>query len=252
MRLLALLLGLSLGYWSWEGGCFLLAEKFSPGAIRATVPRTTSLYWGSLPDTLGCHFRFLGGGSQCVAFESLDGQWVLKFFRHSRTRLPAWLFQLPLPSNIRLALAARQEKKEEKGHRFFSSSLLAYEELQEECALCALHLGIAPASKRWVILEDKLGRRRRLWLDNYDFILQRRAQVAHSYTGPSARKLLEELLRRRYEKGIGDEDAVVGRNCGFIGNQAVFIDIGCFKHDPILKESGAQERQLSKELAAFL
>ena len=44
------------------------------------------------------------------------------------------------------------------------------------------------------------------------------------------------LIGARCEKGIFDEDAKLHRNVGFVGNRAVFIDVGRFRKSAVDKK----------------
>ena len=46
-------------------------------------------------EALNQPYAYLGHGFQCYAFQSQDGKYVLKFFRHQRLRLPEIVLSLP-------------------------------------------------------------------------------------------------------------------------------------------------------------
>ena len=72
-------------------------------------------------------FSYLGKGSQCYVFESQDGNYVLKFFRHRRYQPPKWI-TLFAPHNY-------LERKRERREELFQSCFLAQEELRESSGL---------------------------------------------------------------------------------------------------------------------
>ena len=57
-------------------------------------------------------------------------------------------------------------------------------------------------------------------------------------------KSLIDLIVARNLAGLGDRDAIIKRNFGFIGEKAVEIDLGSFYADPALKNPHLYKKEL--------
>lgn len=177
-------------------------------------------------------YRYLACGNQAFAFESEDGRYVVKFLKKK-------LFQ-----THRFWDPKERWKKENKRMRDFASYCLAFNALKEETALCCVHLNPTSWLPQQLNLTDELGNHHRLNPNEISFILQRKADLVY----PTLDRLMQEgrideakqalsslmaLLATRAAKGIADSDPDLDKNFGFIGNQAVQIDIGRFSDRPL-------------------
>ncbi len=192
-------------------------------------------------------FTYLGRGAQAYVFASQDGEVVLKFFRHhrSRTLLANLLFTLPSPLKKRLEQSLERRKiKQEKD---FQSYKLAYEHLQKETALIYLHLNKSEGLKIKIPLYDKIGVYHLVDLDQMEFILQKRAKLLY----PALEELMAQnqileaktalselvlLLKKRCEEGLFDKDPDLCTNFGLLEGHPIQIDGGRFTQDPIRKD----------------
>jgi len=183
-----------------------------------------------LPDIFDQRFTFMGFGGQCYVFASEDGQYVIKFFKNRLNRVLPWQ-------------VARKKKLESKLNRDFTSYKIAMEKLPDETALLYVHLNKTDDLKKTVRIVDRLGIEHPINLDQVDFIVQRRAQMpfprlihfVQNNDLDSAKAMIDSiynLLAARASKGIYDEDANVHRNCGFIDDKPIIIDVGRLKEDP--------------------
>lgn len=161
-------------------------------------------------------YRFLGKGAQSFVFASEDGKWVIKFFRHHHL------------------------KKNFKLNKDFGSYKLAFERLRDETGLLYLHLNKTSHLNQTLDLIDNIGIHHPINLDQYEFLVQKRAKLAY----PALQELIDEgkieeakqaltalvnLLRTRSEKGLHDKDPDLNTNFGFIGLKPIQFDIGRFK-----------------------
>lgn len=184
-------------------------------------------------------FRYLGHGFQVYAFMSQDGQYVLKFFRHQRLRLPEMVMAIPsLPlfdewrkSRI-LALSRRQDY-------LFRSCKTSWDLARHETILLMVHMNTTEGLYPTVTIHDSLGNAYDIELDRYQFLLQRRAQLVKSTITALVKKGDIEGARQRIDqifdlflhctnKGIADTDGALVRkdNLGFFEDRAVYIDGG--------------------------
>ena len=204
-------------------------------------------------------FTYLGRGLQSFAFASEDGTVVLKLFINTPKRRVFWLSLLPIFPSWRDLMI---EKCEAKWEKMFASYRLAYDELKEETALLALHDHISDDIRQTVTIVDKLGIAHTLNLDLVGFALQKRITPLY----PALASLLEkndtagakeaihslfELLLKRFEKGIADNDPLLRTNFGYVGNQATMIDIGPFSKLPKKLDPAAFEKELLRITASL-
>lgn len=226
-----------------------LTEGFSLSKIQSDLPFSTDWVVKNPPEEvtagyLSQNFFYLGRGSQCYVFESEDKQVVLKFFRHSRYRLPKITRLFTTPAFVAAIQKQKREAKEQKLKSLFQSCKLAYEELQEESGLAYLHLNQTHHLGKTVVLYDKLKRAYPIQIDDYTFILQKQGEQIYPYLAKLLKKgkqleaqkalaSLTTILASRLAKGIKDQDAVVEKNSGFLAGRAFFLDIGSFSKEPI-------------------
>jgi hypothetical protein len=188
-------------------------------------------------------FRYLGCGGQSFVFVSENNEHVIKFFKHRNFRKPySFFLKLPLPSVLELSRLCKLNRALFKLNRDFTSYKLAYEELQEETGLIYIHLNKGTELNRTLNIIDKMGIEHEIDLDKIEFVVQKRAEPLY----PRINKLVTEgdligakqtlhaileVIVARCKKGIFDEDPRIHNNLGFIGQRAIFIDVGRFVRD---------------------
>ncbi len=154
-------------------------------------------------------FRYLAAGRQCYAFESADGQYVLKLPRTDRCR------------------------KTPEATEFFARSVaLALETLANETGLEAVTWSGS------VTLIDRLGRSHRLAPRSVYLVQPKKQMLFESLEaalamGDRERALemldaLLALLSSLNEKGVACKDLSFARNVGYDGRNASCIDVGMF------------------------
>ncbi|MGE5196844.1 MAG: hypothetical protein ACM3JI_05900 [Anaerolineae bacterium] len=200
-------------------------------------------------------FYFLGSGGQCYAFLSQDGSFVLKFFKHQHMRQHSLLNRIALVGffeRLRQQIVNARKKRLEY---IFGSCKMAYECLKEETGLIAIHLNKTSYLKKQLTLLDKLGIAHQVRIDEVEFVLQRKADLVYTTLSrlmesnniSSAKNCLDSLLElivKRCKNGVADRDPIIKRNFGFIGEQAIEIDLGSFIEDPFLKKPYAYKKDL--------
>jgi hypothetical protein len=200
-------------------------------------------------------FYYLGHGFQCFAFESQDGKYVVKFFRHHRLRLP-WIVEslppFPIFDEWRTARTITLKKRAENLLRSCKVSQLF---APKECALLYTHLN--PTINKFPKLEiiDRLDTHFMVDLDRTQFIIQQKAQQVKP-TLKSLRNNLDlarsrirqifTLLSDCAKRGVQDTDnALIHKNnLGFLEDRAIYIDGGKLA----LKERIKQKEYFIKDL----
>ncbi len=245
VRIALVVLALTLGWkairW-WDGR----GEGFRLHKIQSQVPYDPrwDLKWSpeeveQARAALSQPFFYLGHGFQCYAFSSLDGKYVLKFFRYQRLRLPEFVMGMPsFPlfeewrKSRLLALSRRQDY-------LLRSCKTSWELAKGETALLMAHLNRTTGLFPTVSITDSLGQSYTVALDDYQFLLQRKAKLIkpsiieamEAGDTKEARAYIDRifaLLLHCAKSGIQDTDGALIRknNLGFLGHQAIYIDGG--------------------------
>jgi hypothetical protein len=182
-------------------------------------------------------YTYLGKGVQSFVFASENGQYVIKFFRHDHLGLPFWSKFLP-GKDPKLA------KKNSKLNKDFLSYKIAYETLKKETGLVFIHLNKTKNFNQTLDLVDKLGIHHPINLDNYEFLIQKRASLLYTALdqmieenrledAKATLSKLVQLLAHRTEQGVSDKDPDLNTNFGVIGTDPIQIDVGRFRKGPV-------------------
>jgi hypothetical protein len=214
-----------------------IRSSLKPEARWETAPPPEDL-----KTVLNQPFTYLNSGGQCYAFLSEDQKFVVKFFKHHLRRLPWVTAHLPLPAKYAALREKQRTKRLRKLQRDFTSYKLAYEELKEESGLLYVHLNKTENLGLSLMIIDKLGIQHRLKLDQFEFVVQKRADLALDYLmslirdnkmeeAKCALNSMVDLMVNRCKKGIYDEDPRLHRNLGFSESKAMLIDVGRLRRD---------------------
>jgi len=199
-------------------------------------------------------YHYLSRGSQNYVFESEDGLYVIKFFRHNRFRTSNFCCG---PSFLQEMQKSSLEEKTAKQLELFSSCHLAFCKLREECGLIYMHLNKSHHLNKRLLIYDRLKRGYVVNLDEVEFFIQKRAEplmqrLSHADTQKSM-EAIALLIKKRIEKGIDDHDPVLQKNTGFVGNQPIFLDIGSFYQNAAINKDYYQVVfQMTRKLQRLL
>lgn len=202
-------------------------------------------------------FYYLGSGSQCYAFKSSDGKYVLKFFKNYRWKPPYFFNFLPKTRLISRFEKKICSKKLEGIFKTYRSAKLSYTLLKKETALIYLQLNPKPQKESIVTLYNKLGKKYTLNLSEIPFALQYFAKpMSEVLLGfkknkdlKGAKACINELIlytlnRRKF--GITDSDPHFINNFGYYENHAISLDIGGIFIDPKKGEKYFYSKELNK------
>ena len=189
-------------------------------------------------DILAQPFTFFSKGSQAYAFLSADGQYVLKILKqhkfHPRTHF-AYVPFLPQHADY-----VHRKKKAEKAFRSFQNAASGF---CKETGLLGIHLIPDPSWSKQIVLIDKKGREHLVDINKTSFALQKKAELLYptltalmeKHDSASAKKRINSLMLLLYSlahQGVVDNDPILRRNFGFVGDEAIQFDIGMFDIDP--------------------
>jgi len=184
-------------------------------------------------------FSFLNSGGQCYAFLSEDGKTIIKFFKQHHIRLWNRLNHMPLPQMLQPFFKRLLDKKIHQSPQFFESCRIADKDFKERCGLLYLHMHKTQCFKKKLKIIDNLGIPHLIDLDHTDFALQKRVELCHAAFKTlirenniaAAKQCIDSLIglmREKSQKGIVDRDFNLRTNIGFLGTQAIEIDLGSF------------------------
>lgn len=216
-------------------GLYHFKKGFTPRRIHVLERKAADNWNSEAAQALSQTYTYIGRGRQCFAFGSADGKYVVKLLRTDIYKLPLWLRALPFPS-LRQKVRTRQQLREQ----FVVNSMqIAFDDLQSQTGVLALHLGQSPSKGQKLHLVDAMGCKLHLPLEKTAFVLQlRQPLLMQAFQSAlqkgdraEARKILDALLAavvERAEKGILNKDPSFFRNYGYDGRRAYQIDIGTF------------------------
>ncbi len=234
-----------------ERFCHKKTHGFRLNKITSDLPRDPALEveCDFDPKILAQRYHFLDSGGECYAFLSEDGHYVLKFFKHHHMRLHSPLDPF-LPQ-------WELDRRKMRYHRFFKSCKLAYEHFRKETGLLFVHLTKSQNLQTKLIITDPNHIAHQVDLDQLEFTIQKKVTMAKPLLTTLAKAdELEEAKARldtllalivdRCKAGLADHDAQL-RNFGFIGQEAIEVDLGSFSPDESLKTLPGIKRTLLHE-----
>jgi len=249
---------------------FYVTAGFTLGNISSTLPYDPRWDIGTLPPekkesvqtALSQVYTYLGKGCQSYVFLSADGKYVLKFFKYQRFRPQEWLSYFSFIPAVEAYRLEKIEKKKEKLTNLFTSLKVAYDELQPETGILYIHLNKTHDLGIHLAIVDKMGLTHHLDLDQYEFMLQKRADMLTSTLdkwmssdqSEKAKLLIDELLdviSSEYQRGLGDSDHALMQNTGVLEGHPVHIDVGQFGRNEKFKETKVAKQELFNKTYKF-
>lgn len=229
---------------------YILTDGFTVGNMTAEFPYHPE--WETLPlnageaslldSALSQPYSYLGKGCQAYVFESEDGHYVAKFFKYQRFRLKPWEAYLPSFPFVDEYRNKKIQKKQRKLEGFLFSWVVAFNHLKNETGLIYVHLNKTNNLKKVLPIRDKLGFEHKINLDDYQFCIQRKAELLSTALlklrknddRASAIRLVNQvlaLLLSDYSKGFIDNDPALMQNTGVVEGIPIHIDIGQLVQD---------------------
>lgn len=188
-------------------------------------------------------FKYLGSGNQTFAFESADGQYVLKFFKFQHLRENAFSLK-------------SAESRARRLQQVFSGHSIAYTLDREPCKIIYAHLNPEPLHL-FARVSDMAGLQHEILLDDVAFVVQWKGADTRSVIGAllkrgeieTAKQHIHNLLTlyvEDYKRGIFDRDHNVMYNTGFVNGAPFRIDAGKLRLDEKMKDPEIFRADLEK------
>jgi len=248
--LFSMLVILNLFYFFSEGFTFSKIESFTQDKIAYNSGEIP-------PNVFNQKFSYLGKGAQVYVFLSEDQKHVLKIYRKSKYSITFFDRFFSFSLNQYLSKKERLDYNQKKS---LESYPISYEFLKPITGLVYMHLMKTTNLFPKVVLEDKLKRKRTLSLDDYIFLIQKRArplkeklhQFYLNHDEDNFKKYLisyGKAILFRIDNQIADRDFLNAlRNAGVYENQVIFMDVGGFYKNPILKTKERKEQEIQSTL----
>ena len=203
-------------------------------------------------------YHYLNAGTHSIAFLSQDGQYILKFFKKKRFVLKEKTgFFIPFYTSWRQG--RKSEKLSIKRDRIFSAYKISCDRLSKETGVLHVHFNSTGHFAHSLTLTDSSGKPFSIALDDWDFVLEKRAEPLSCYlekllhqgdiekAGRAIAQLLD-LHRVFFHKGMRNRDIEFVNNYGFVDGAPVLFDV-----DRLLPCTGQEGREkYQKKLTAFL
>lgn len=214
-----------------------------PHRAEWDIPPPNAVEKGTISQILSQNFSFLGKGNQVYAFESQDGQYVLKFFRFSHLKPGSWLSPLSTIPFIDRYIQKQERIKHRKLERIFNAYHLAYSKDRDHSGLLYVQLNPENRINQLVRVYDKLGISYEIDLNQTVFVLQHKAIPLRIFISDlfakndlsNAKKYFRDVIDmyiREYQRGIFDHDHNIMYNIGINKDLPMRIDIGKIVYDP--------------------
>lgn len=216
----------------------------------------------NLNTVLGQKFHYLGKGCQSYVFESDDGNYVLKFFKYQRFRPKGWLQYVTFLPGMNDYLKEKISKKRERLEGVFTSWKMAFEDLQSETGVVFVHLNKSNYLNKTIEIYDKVGLKHQLNIDDYEFMIQRKASLLcptiqnlmAKGNQKETKQLLDDLLGlilSEYLRGLADNDHALMQNTGVIDSKPIHIDAGQFIKNSKVKDKDIYSQELFNKTWKF-
>ena len=259
--------GLLVGILLVKEFCLKETHGFSLSAIRSDRPFNpewethplTSIEQEELAKAIKQpYYSFGSAGGQSFVFFSEDQQYVIKFFKQRFFNVPLWIRITPLPTIFKPYRDKKTFNRMQKLRRDFASYKMAFDHLQSETGLIYVHLNRTDNLNKTLAILDPLNIEHKINLDEYDFIIQKKAEPIYDRIGRTmfngqrdeAMKAISstlDLLIAYSSKGFFDRDPNIRTNCGLLGDSPVLIDIGKIMRDERMA-SPLQYQQTVREI----
>ncbi len=207
-------------------------------------------------------FTYLGKGCQSYVFSSDDGDYVIKFFKYQRMRPPRWVEYFTFIPPVKNYYLKKVEKKRIKREGVYDSWRIAFDYLSDETGITYVHLNSTDDLQRLFSMVDKAGYEHQIWIDDYEFMIQKRAKMlcdeidelmVEGYIDQAQEMLasLVDTILDEYHRGFADNDHALMQNTGVFKGKPIHIDVGQFVSEEIVKDPSFHMQELYTKTYKF-
>lgn len=211
-------------------------------------------------------FHYLGRGLQSFVFESEDGNYVLKLFNNRYQRkiyFFSTLSHLPFIGNL---ATLRSQYYQAKLIKTFQSYEIAFSEMKDKTGLLYAQLGATSNLPGKVTLVDRLNICHEINPNQIGFLVQKKATLVYPALkeylthqniegAKHALSSLVDLFFWKWRNAIDDNDPLIRTNYGFVGEEAIQIDVGPLSKQtafPDIQEKRAEIEKITTSLKFWL
>jgi hypothetical protein len=225
--------------------------KFEPYLEKISVENN----FHEVEDLLNQKFKYLSKGCQTYVFKSVDEKYVLKFIRYQRYKPYVWVKTFKNKYFLNNYYTKLKNQKDKLFMQSIESYHIAYDSLKDETKTLYIHLNKTKNLNKKIILIDRLNQKFEINLDDYGFILQKKADslVKHLKNNLKDENHLKEITKSFlnltdsiYKKGFINSDYNCIKNSGIIENEIIFTDLGSFKKRNNLNEKEIYRNEMIK------
>ena len=240
---------------SWQ----LLTDGFRKDKINSdlSVASQDMNIPSEIDEILDQKFKYLSKGCQTYVFESFDQNYVIKFVRFHRYKIPLWL-------RVSSFLEKHKNKRLYYKDKLLQDSLksyeIAYNYLKDETATIYVHLNKTGSINKNLQLFDRLNRKYLVDLDTSGFIIQKKVKTLQDVLNHNKnseielKKLAHSFLyttKSLYQKGFINDDYNCVKNSGFIDGKVIHTDLGSFLPKDHLMEKQNFENEFYRFVRYF-
>jgi len=187
-----------------------------------------------IDEILDQKFKYLSKGCQTYVFVSEDNDYVIKFVRFHRYKIPLWLTVLDF-------FEAYKTKRQSYKDKLLKDSLQSYNIannfLKDETATIYVHLNRTSCFNNKLEIKDRFHRKYLIDLDRSGFIIQKKVKTfenvldINKHNEIELKRLASSFIDTTfsiYKKGFINDDYNCVKNSGIIDNRVIHTDLGSF------------------------
>ncbi len=252
--------------------CHHATQGFRLSKVRSNLIESEKIYDAESSDREFAHklfhqkFHYLGRGLQSFVFESEDGNYVLKLFNNRYQRKIHFFSILSHLPFIRSWALLRAEYYQGKLTKTFKSYKIAFEDMKDKTGLLYTHLERTSNLPTRATIVDRLNICHEINPNNMGFLVQKKATLVYPALkeylshqniegAKHALSSLVDLFFWKWRSGIDDNDPLIRTNYGFIGEEAIQIDVGPLSKPttfPDIEEKRAEIEKITTSLKFWL
>ena len=240
---------------SWQ----LITDGFRLDKLKSNLSNNTEVYRDSddIHKILDQKFKYLSKGCQTYVFESEDNNYVIKFVRFHRYKIPLWLTVLDFFDSYKTKRLYYKEK-------LLSDSLKSYQiansYLKDETATIYVHLSRTDVFNKKITIVDRFKRKYFIDLDSAGFIIQKKVKTfeeilaKNKHDANELKKLTNSFLNTTfsiYQKGYINDDYNCVKNSGVLDNRVIHSDLGSFLKKDEMKNKDILTHEINRFMRYF-